>query len=61
MPSRKGSGMNFSFFSLDVKLSFISEAMHLCKLLRYLSIACVVFFCLDMPWYQGRGALASAW
>lgn len=31
MPSRKGSEMDFSFFSLDVKLSFISEAMNLCK------------------------------
>lgn len=60
MPSRKGSEMDFSFFSLDVKLSLISEAMHLCKLVGYLRIACVVFSCLHMPWFQGRGALASA-
>lgn len=50
--------MNFAFFTLGVKLPFISVAMLLCKLVGELHIVCVVFICLDMPWYLGRCSLA---
>lgn len=54
----KGNETAFYFFSLSVKLPFISDAMLSCESVRDLHVARVVVFCLEVSWYLGRCPLA---
>lgn len=57
MPFKKGNDMELYFFSLGMKLPFISEIMLSCKLVGDLHTAHGVF-CLDMSCYLGKCLLA---